>query len=600
MTLTTNLQLDIPAVGTAGPDYAEQINDALERIDAGTAVSVMAYGAVGDGVTDDSAAIRSAIEALDAAIGGTVFFPPGTYGVAGTQGFGQIANRDNITLLGCGPASKLTRLTTGATNTRIGSFQDCDNLRILNLAWDINNTTGGTSGMVVNGSAGVVIDHCFGLDSNLNGGVGGDHYWALVQSSTDVFITFNVTSDVELCEVNNCRRVKILNNVCVNCPSTTAIGGFAVTDGYYFEDYEVAHNDIVNPDEYGIIFRQETNGDSNNTFRRINIHDNVVFYDGTSDYRTGAIQFHLAVAGTGNVAEDIWIRANLVYISTGTTYSAVGDEQPIQAYSVPATIAYIDRLRVEDNIVFQQAAAVVGYGMFVRGGRYGTVRGNEVHGHSSSSGFQFSTSVDMDYADNKAFGTANGFRTLNFDGCRFRGNTTDATATAYTIDANTTGNNTFNRNAIIGTPGTARWSGAGSAGDSFDGESTPSSGSAKGMHYEARRSDSPRFMATTTDSPTAAADLGGMIAVGLASRLATIAAYTETNFGGGETWGSQPRVALSFKVYTPTGATEAARLTGVPGSHTALMVLEGGTLKQVKVGGAGTGPGGTGRALYLD
>jgi hypothetical protein len=40
---------------------------------------VTAYGAEGDGTTDDTAAIQAAIDACAAVGGGTVFFPPGTY-----------------------------------------------------------------------------------------------------------------------------------------------------------------------------------------------------------------------------------------------------------------------------------------------------------------------------------------------------------------------------------------------------------------------------------------------------------------------------------------------------------------------------------------
>ena len=51
---------------------------------AGEAVfNVRAYGAVGDGVTDDTAAIQAAIDAAVAAAG-DVFFPDGTYLVGGS------------------------------------------------------------------------------------------------------------------------------------------------------------------------------------------------------------------------------------------------------------------------------------------------------------------------------------------------------------------------------------------------------------------------------------------------------------------------------------------------------------------------------------
>lgn len=41
-------------------------------------VSVMEYGAVGDGTTDDASAIQFALDALSST-GGTILFPYGTY-----------------------------------------------------------------------------------------------------------------------------------------------------------------------------------------------------------------------------------------------------------------------------------------------------------------------------------------------------------------------------------------------------------------------------------------------------------------------------------------------------------------------------------------
>ena len=43
----------------------------------GAVVNVLDFGAVGDGVVDDTAAIQAAIDSLTS--GGTVFFPTGTY-----------------------------------------------------------------------------------------------------------------------------------------------------------------------------------------------------------------------------------------------------------------------------------------------------------------------------------------------------------------------------------------------------------------------------------------------------------------------------------------------------------------------------------------
>ena len=60
------------------------------------------YGAVGDGVTDDTAAIQAAITAAQAAqvddTGAIVFFPPGAYLVSSTL----LVSKDGITFLGAG------------------------------------------------------------------------------------------------------------------------------------------------------------------------------------------------------------------------------------------------------------------------------------------------------------------------------------------------------------------------------------------------------------------------------------------------------------------------------------------------------------------
>jgi len=45
----------------------------------GQVFNVKAYGAVGDGVTDDTAAVQAAISAAYAGVGGTIYFPAGTY-----------------------------------------------------------------------------------------------------------------------------------------------------------------------------------------------------------------------------------------------------------------------------------------------------------------------------------------------------------------------------------------------------------------------------------------------------------------------------------------------------------------------------------------
>jgi len=79
----------------------------------GLVFDVTDYGAVGDGVTNDYAAVTSA-ETAAAAVGGIVFFPPGTY-LLGTK----LAVHGDVTLLGVGNSSILMgdNLTTAVISS---------------------------------------------------------------------------------------------------------------------------------------------------------------------------------------------------------------------------------------------------------------------------------------------------------------------------------------------------------------------------------------------------------------------------------------------------------------------------------------------------
>lgn len=80
--------------------------------------SVRDYGAVGDGVTDDRAAIAAAIAACDADGGGCVYFPRGTYACSkdGANPYSFLVNVDRITFRGSGPASIIRQVGSGASN----------------------------------------------------------------------------------------------------------------------------------------------------------------------------------------------------------------------------------------------------------------------------------------------------------------------------------------------------------------------------------------------------------------------------------------------------------------------------------------------------
>ena len=110
---------------------------------------VRAYGAKGDGTTDDRAAIMAALKAAAAAGGGVVYFPPGTYVAAPAPGqtFSLDLPCNNCTLLGVRGKSWLMH-PAGMPKRQIALLRidDKSNVTIRDLGFDGNwgNKVGGT------------------------------------------------------------------------------------------------------------------------------------------------------------------------------------------------------------------------------------------------------------------------------------------------------------------------------------------------------------------------------------------------------------------------------------------------------------------------
>jgi hypothetical protein len=100
--------------------------------------NVKNYGALGDGVTDDTTAIQSAITAAVASVGGIVYFPPATYQVSTPLSISQ----KNTVLLGAGPGSVI-RPTSGFVGAQvIGITADYCGVHDLMIAY-ANTTSSG-------------------------------------------------------------------------------------------------------------------------------------------------------------------------------------------------------------------------------------------------------------------------------------------------------------------------------------------------------------------------------------------------------------------------------------------------------------------------
>jgi hypothetical protein len=139
------LKLTNDLAGTADLPTVPALADKANK--AHLPLNVMEYGAIGDGSTDDTAAIQAAIDACPS--GGTVYFPTGTYKVlgSGSQALLLGASNKTIYLVGDGFASWI-KPDAAFPNTR-------DIIRIATTAgtrgWGISKLQIGSAGLGKNG-----------------------------------------------------------------------------------------------------------------------------------------------------------------------------------------------------------------------------------------------------------------------------------------------------------------------------------------------------------------------------------------------------------------------------------------------------------------
>lgn len=146
------------------------VNSVVSDLGIADTFNVREWGAVGDGVTDDSAVFRACVDFVEAKGGGMIYVPPGRYRVSGTgvASQGVISLPSNVGIIGAGKFSTVLVVTdpvdasiTGVIRTRSGASNLNVVIRDIGIECESSSGIGGVTGIYVGGDYAVntVIDN---------------------------------------------------------------------------------------------------------------------------------------------------------------------------------------------------------------------------------------------------------------------------------------------------------------------------------------------------------------------------------------------------------------------------------------------------------
>ena len=279
---------------------------------ARTSINVKQFGAVGDGVHNDTAAISAAITA--AGDDDMVLFPAGVYICNDVD----VINKSNLTLKGQKSATVIRNGIPNGANPLL-TFVGVTGLVIQDLVFD-NRSIGSYGGVRFYDTENVLITRTRFFDSAPLPLGSTDRYAYVFGNGSrphkNIKITSNLIEDLQL-EVDFGLGVTIQRNTLNRSVRTAAIGLFTVDDNVELQDYLIDRNTIIDPVGAAIALNIDPSDNINVTFRNITITNNTIVFNHIPTEAIHAGPGNNSTFATGNVYENIVIQKNLIHIAAG-------------------------------------------------------------------------------------------------------------------------------------------------------------------------------------------------------------------------------------------------------------------------------------------
>jgi len=448
--------------------------DRTAQVKLQESVSVKDFGAVGDGVTDDTAAIQAA---LDAVSGGTVFFPFGTYYITGTVNvdsncildFNQSQINTNyneilFSLIGANGARKenvvfrngrFTATTIGTGGQQAIQAMWANNVFVQNCEF---TDFGGVAVKFNGGNSNVEVSHCKATD------IGVISFYAEGDGTTsnkgcyNVRFLYNTVVGFDYgIEAKQSSYVKIIGNTLTNGVAGSTKYAILVTRDYSSGNEIVPRNIIITENSvdscanFGIY--TTTSADvivSNNRVKdaggqgivvsgaQLTVENNQVQASGGAGL---SVNYSDVTLGSLGITDDGYDAA----------YATVSVNKVNECGSISFNFNDLDYSVVSANLATHQTAA--NYAYKFTGSVDSQVIANNAYGGSFTFGYRLeNTSTDLTFISNESTGYANGNISMpsdhvgyyktneqNFIQVQPRVQTTNASATAlftYTLGAN--------------------------------------------------------------------------------------------------------------------------------------------------------------------